>query len=230
MEAFWKHQWPRRGQPIRPPTRSRASSSITFSYPSVRAIVSAPVSTIRPRRIIDAGEVLLVDLFTGGWQRRGCSGGSSSPAITSMRWDARRYHRRAACPAPCTSTRSQNFDTGAIREHWPRAASAPSRPASPTQSRQPRPRTPARHPAGRTWRRRCYLQPSADDARLLRDEMAPLTERDLLNLPRYRMAVRTDSVARPGSSPPTSCQRCPTWSAGLRPAPRQQAQYPATVE
>ncbi|MGZ5410558.1 MAG: hypothetical protein ACXWDJ_11235, partial [Aeromicrobium sp.] len=36
------------------------------------------------------------------------------------------------------------------------------------------------------------LQPSADDARLLRDEMAPLTERDLLNLPRYRMAVRTE--------------------------------------
>ena len=36
------------------------------------------------------------------------------------------------------------------------------------------------------------LQPSADDARLLRDEFAPLTERDLINLPRFRMAVRTE--------------------------------------
>ena len=36
------------------------------------------------------------------------------------------------------------------------------------------------------------LQPSADDARLLRDEFAPLTERDLVNLPRFRMAVRTE--------------------------------------
>jgi hypothetical protein len=36
------------------------------------------------------------------------------------------------------------------------------------------------------------LQPSADDARLLRDEMAPLSERDLVNLPRFRMAVRTE--------------------------------------
>ena len=38
---------------------------------------------------------------------------------------------------------------------------------------------------------RCYAA-SADGARLLRDETAPLTESDLLNLPRYRMAVRTE--------------------------------------
>jgi DNA helicase HerA-like ATPase len=36
------------------------------------------------------------------------------------------------------------------------------------------------------------LQPSADDARAVRDLMAPLTERDLVNLPRFRMAVRTE--------------------------------------
>jgi hypothetical protein len=36
------------------------------------------------------------------------------------------------------------------------------------------------------------LQPSADDARLVRDEFEPLTERDLVNLPRFRMAVRTE--------------------------------------
>jgi hypothetical protein len=32
--------------------------------------------------------------------------------------------------------------------------------------------------------------------RLLRDEMAPLTERDLANLPRFRMAVRQDERPR----------------------------------
>ena len=74
---------------------------------------------------------------------------------------------------------------------WPRAASSPSRPAS-------RPSTSTASAANCSARIRAnvatmmLLQPSADDARLLRDEMAPLTERDLLNLPRYRMAVRTE--------------------------------------
>jgi hypothetical protein len=36
------------------------------------------------------------------------------------------------------------------------------------------------------------LQPSAEDVRLLGDLMAPLTERDLVNLPRFRMAIRTE--------------------------------------
>jgi DNA helicase HerA-like ATPase len=36
------------------------------------------------------------------------------------------------------------------------------------------------------------LQPAADDARLFRDQFAPLTERDLVNLPRFRMAIRTE--------------------------------------
>jgi hypothetical protein len=36
------------------------------------------------------------------------------------------------------------------------------------------------------------LQPSPEDARPLADLVAPLTERDLVNLPRFRMAVRTE--------------------------------------
>ena len=36
------------------------------------------------------------------------------------------------------------------------------------------------------------LQPSAEDARALADQFGPLTERDLANLPRFRMAVRTE--------------------------------------
>ncbi|MBA2373536.1 MAG: hypothetical protein H0V74_04950, partial [Chloroflexi bacterium] len=36
------------------------------------------------------------------------------------------------------------------------------------------------------------LQPSPEDARMLADAFAPLTERDLFNLPRFRMAIRTE--------------------------------------
>ena len=68
------------------------------------------------------------------------------------------------------------------------------------------------------------LQPSADDARAVRDLMAPLTERDLLNLPRFRMAVRTelegearvltcDVLPEPPAArlarPSCAAQRCP---------------------
>jgi hypothetical protein len=40
------------------------------------------------------------------------------------------------------------------------------------------------------------LQPSSKDAHLLGDLMVPPTERDLVNLPRFQMAIRTELDGR----------------------------------
>ncbi|MCZ7538172.1 MAG: ATP-binding protein [Acidimicrobiia bacterium] len=69
LTAFWTHQWPQKGRGSTDASADALISKLSafLSYPSIRAIVSAPVSTIRPRRIMDGSEVLLVDLSrTGG--------------------------------------------------------------------------------------------------------------------------------------------------------------------
>jgi len=69
------------------------------------------------------------------------------------------------------------------------------------------------------------LQPTADDAGAVRHVSARLTERDLVNLPRFRMAVRTErthlrhpgGIAAPrvrGTRP--AAQRCAGQPAGCR--------------
>ena len=64
LAAFWKHQWQADSRRGNDPSADAILSKLGafLSYPSIRAIVSAPVSTIRPRQIMDAGDVLLVDL------------------------------------------------------------------------------------------------------------------------------------------------------------------------
>jgi hypothetical protein len=191
LEAFWKHQWPRRGGSD--PSADALTSKLAafLSYPSVRAIVSAPVSTIRPRRIMDAGEVLLVDLSRAGGDNAWLFGG-----LVIARYYVDALGRQAMPPSarvPHTLyvDEVQNFDTGAIRGTLAQGRKFALQAGLATQYFDS---------LGRELQRgiranvatTMLLQPSADDARLLRDEMAPLTERDLLNLPRYRMAVRTE--------------------------------------
>ena len=63
LAAFWKHQWQAGSRGTDPSADAILSKLGAFlSYPSIKAIVEAPTSTIRPRQIMDAGEVLLVDL------------------------------------------------------------------------------------------------------------------------------------------------------------------------
>jgi Helicase HerA, central domain len=191
LEAFWKHQWPRRGGSD--PSADALTSKLAafLSYPSIRAIVSAPVSTIRPRRIMDAGEVLLVDLSRAGGDNAWLFGG-----LVIARYYVDALGRQAMAPAarlPHTLyvDEVQNFDTSAIRGTLAQGRKFALQAGLATQYFDS---------LGRELQRgiranvatTMLLQPSADDTRLLRDEMAPLTERDLLNLPRYRMAVRTE--------------------------------------
>jgi hypothetical protein len=153
--------------------------------------VSAPTSTIRPRRIMDAGEVLLVDLSRAGGDNAWLFGG-----LVIARYYVDALGRQAMAPAarvPHTLyvDEVQNFDTSAIRGMLAEGRKFALQAGLATQYFDS---------LGRELQRgiranvatTMLLQPSADDARLLRHEMAPLTERDLLNLPRYPMAVRTE--------------------------------------
>lgn len=193
VAAFWEHQWPKGRRGVTDPSADALISKLGafLSYPSIRAIVSAPHSTIRPRKIMDAGEVLLVDLSRAGGDNAWLFGG-----LVIARYYVDALGRQALAPAqrvPHTLyiDEVQLFDTSALRGIPAEGRKFALRVVMATQYLDA---------LGRELQRSIranvatmmLLQPSADDARLLRDEMAPLTERDLVNLPRFRMAVRTE--------------------------------------
>lgn len=191
--AFWEHQWPKGRRGVADPSADALISKLGafLSYPSIRAIVSAPVSTIRPRKIMDAGEVLLVDLSRAGGDNAWLFGG-----LVIARYYVDALGRQSLPPServPHTLyvDEVQNFDTSALRGTTGEGRKFGLRLAMATQYFGA---------LGRELQQAIranvatvmLLQPSADDARALRDEMAPLTERDLINVPRFRMAVRTE--------------------------------------
>ncbi len=193
VKAFWEHQWPKGRRGVTDPSADALISKLSafLSYPSIRAIVSAPTSTIRPRRIMDAGEVLLVDLSRTGGDNAWLFGG-----LVIARYYVDALGRQSLPPAarvPHTLyvDEAQNFDSSALRGIPAEGRKFALRLVMATQYLDA---------LGRELQRSIranvatmmLLQPSADDARLLRDEFAPLTERDLVNLPRFRMAVRTE--------------------------------------
>jgi hypothetical protein len=193
VASFWEHQWPKGKRGVTDPSADALISKLSafLSYPSIRAIVSAPVSTIRPRKIMDAGEVLLVDLSRAGGDNAWLFGG-----LVIARYYVDALGRQGIPPServPHTLyvDEVQLFDTSALRRTTGEGRKFALRLAIATQYFDS---------LGRELQRAIranvatllLLQPSADDARLLRDEMAPLTERDLVNLPRFRMAVRTE--------------------------------------
>ena len=161
-------------------------------YPSIRAIVSRPVSTIRPRRIMDAGDVLLVDLVA----RRG----RQLPALREPphRPLRRRRPRAPGVPparrTPAHPVRRRGPELRhelAARRSPPRAASSGSALVMATQYLKGL-GLELQSAIRANVATLLLLQPSPEDARPLADLVAPLTERDLVNLPRFRMAVRTE--------------------------------------
>lgn len=193
LAAFWTHQWPQRSRGTMDSSADALISKLAafLSYPSIRAIVSAPASTIRPRRIMDAGDVLLVDLSRAGGDNAWLFGG-----LVIARYYVDALGRQALPPAervPHTLyvDEVQNFDTSALRGTTGEGRKFALRLAMATQYFGALGRE-LQQAVRANVATVMLLQPSADDARLLRDEMAPLTERDLINLPRFRMAVRTE--------------------------------------
>jgi hypothetical protein len=64
LRSFWDLQWPAGGERDRDPSIKAVLNKLGafVTYDSIRAVVGQGRSTIRPRDLMDAGEVLLVDL------------------------------------------------------------------------------------------------------------------------------------------------------------------------
>ena len=192
LVAFWKHQWQqsaRGGDPSADAVLSKLGAFL--GYPSIRAIVSTPVSTIRPRQIMDSGDVLLVDLSGVGRDHMRLFG-----SLVIARYNVAALGRQRAPVAERTPhtlyvDEVQNFDTTSLR-------------STPAEGRkfglQINMATQYMKALGQELQSAIranvatimLLQPSPEDVRILGDLMAPLTERDLVNLPRFRMAIRTE--------------------------------------
>jgi len=64
IRSFWETQWPGRGERERDTSIKAVLNKLGafVTYDSIRAVVGQGISTIRPRDVMDRGEVLLVDL------------------------------------------------------------------------------------------------------------------------------------------------------------------------
>ena len=193
VHAFWDHQFPggRRGAPDPSADALVSKLSAFLSYPSIRAIVSAPVSTIRPRRVMDGGEVLLVDLSRAGGDNAWLFGGLviARTYVDALGRQGVPPERRV--PHTLYVDEVQNFDTSALRGTTSEGRKFGLRLVMATQYLDGLGGD-LQQAVRANVATVMLLQPSADDARAVRDLMVPLTERDLVNLPRFRMAVRTE--------------------------------------
>jgi hypothetical protein len=192
LVAFWKHQWQQSARGGDPSADAIVSKLGAFlGYPSIRAIVSAPVSTIRPRQIMDSGGVLLVDLSGVGRDHMRLFGSLLIARYNVAALGRQRVSAGERTPHALYVDEVQNFDTTSLR-------------STPAEGRkfglQINMATQYMKALGQELQSAIranvatimLLQPSSEDVRLLGDLMAPLTERDLVNLPRFRMAIRTE--------------------------------------
>ena len=141
---------------------------------------------------MDAGEVLLVDLSRAGGDNAWLFGGLVIARYYVAALGRQGLpHRSARVPHTLYVDEVQNFDTSALRGTTAEGRKFGLRLVMATQYLESLGRD-LQHAIRANVATTMLLQPSADDARAVRDLMAPLTERDLVNLPRFRMAVRTE--------------------------------------
>lgn len=193
LAAFWEHEWPTRVGSGRDPSADALLNKLSsfVGYPSIRQIVAARRSSIRPRRIMDEGRVLLVDLsrvardhgrlFGSLLIARYCIDALGRQEVGESRREPHQLYLDEAHAFDTSSlrtivTETRKFGLGATlaTQYFDRMGQEL--------------RDAVINDVGTIG----LLQPAAADARLLASSFAPLTERDLLGLERFRMAVRTE--------------------------------------
>ena len=194
LPAFWKQQWPKDARGTGDPSADAilAKLGAFLSYPSVRAIVTSPVSTIRPRRIMDDGRRPARRPRRGsGATTCASSGASSSPATRVAALGRQGIPPARRTPHTLYVDEVQNFDTSSLRAIPAEGRKFGLALVMATQYMKGL-GLELQSAIRANVATLLLLQPSAEDARLLADLVTPLTERDLLYLPRFRMAVRTE--------------------------------------
>ena len=193
LDAFWKHEWPTRLGTGRDPSAEALLNKLSsfIGYPSIRQIVAARRSSIRPRRIMDEGRVLLVDLSRAARDHGRLFGSLlvaryviDALARQEVAEDRRRPHQLYLDEAHAFDTSSLRTIVTETRKFGLGATLA-------TQYFD-RMGDELRDAVLNDVGTLALLQPAATDARLLARSFEPLTERDLLGLERFRMAVRTE--------------------------------------
>lgn len=193
LDAFWKHEWPTKLGTGRDPSAEALINKLSsfIGYPSIRQIVAARRSSIRPRRIMDDGRVLLVDLSRAA-RDHGRLFGSLLVArfcIDALaRQDVPEERRR---PHQLYLDEAHAFDTSSLRTIVTETRKFGLGATLATQYFD-RMGEELRDAVLNDVGTLALLQPAATDARLLARSFEPLTERDLLGLERFRMAVRTE--------------------------------------
>lgn len=193
LVTFWEHEWPIRGRASREPSVEAVINKLGgfITYPSIRQIVASPRSTIRPRQIMDAGHVLLVDT-----SRVGRDHGRLFGSLLIARFAIDALARQAMPPAARRPHQLyldevHAFDTSALRAILTETRKFGLGATVATQYLD-RLSDELRHALLSDAGTLGLLQPAPDDARGLARGFEPLTERDLLAQPRFRMAVRTE--------------------------------------
>jgi hypothetical protein len=193
LREFWEHEWPLDRRSAREPSVEAVLNKLGgfVTYPSIRDIVAARHSTIRPRELIDRGEVLLVDLSRVGRDNARLFG---SMLVARYYVDALARQETAVArrvPHLLYIDEVHNFDTRALRGILNEGRKFGLGLVMATQylgALQPELAEALRTNVATLG----ILQPSVDDSKQLAELFAPLTARDLLNLPRFRMALRTE--------------------------------------
>ncbi|HEV8699199.1 MAG TPA: hypothetical protein VGQ89_16005 [Candidatus Limnocylindrales bacterium] len=193
LQAFWNHEWPAKLGTGRDPSAEALLNKLSsfIGYPSIRQIVAARRSSIRPRRIMDEGRVLLVDLSRAARDHGRLFGSLliaryciDALARQGVPEDRRRPHQLYLDEAHAFDTSSLRTIVTETRKFGLGATLA-------TQYFD-RMGDELRDAVLNDVGTLALLQPAATDARLLARSFEPLTERDLLGLERFRMAVRTE--------------------------------------
>jgi len=193
LRDFWRHEWPL----DRPHAREQSVEAVLnklggfIAYPTIRDIVGARHSTIRPRAVMDGGEVLLVDLSRVGRDHARLFG---SMLIGRYYIDALARQGTAAAarrPHQLYVDEVHNFDTSSLRGILTEARKFGVGLVVATQyvRRLPPELSDALRSNVATLG---LLQPAPEDVDEMAALFAPLTKHDLLNMPRFRLALRTE--------------------------------------
>ena len=189
LANYWQSRWPSRGNDD--PSVGAVTNKLGafIAYDSIRQIVGQGASTLRPREIMDAGDLLLVDLSGVGGDNAGIFGGM---LIARFRIEAlgrqgtdpahRRPHLLVVDETPRFSTRAlggiltegRKFALASALATQTLAAIGPALGATTVAN------------AGTL----ALLSPGLDDVRTLAPLFAPLTPADLLAMRQHEMAAK----------------------------------------
>lgn len=192
LRDFWQHEWPLDSPRAREQSVEAVLNKLGgfIAYPTIRDIVAARHSTIRPRAVMDAGEVLLVDLSRVGRDHARLFGSMliGRYYIDAMARQGTPTARRT--PHQLYVDEVHNFDTSSLRgilTETRKFALGLTLATQYVRRLQPELAEALRSNVATLG----LLQPAPADVDELAGLFAPLTARDLLNLPRFRMALRS---------------------------------------